>query len=76
MPDIQNLPDFAAIDTQINVLKQQRSIAMDDVAVLLGRLESKSKAYDELLRKYNECVGTAEAGQAQEAAPTDQSNST
>lgn len=46
--------DITAVIAQIQTLKQQRSNALDDVAILLGQLESKTKAFDELLQKYNE----------------------
>lgn len=39
--------DIIAVSNQIANLKQQRSMAMDDVAVLIGQVESLKKQLDD-----------------------------
>lgn len=68
MPQDNQEIDVVAILTQLQVLKQQRTNAMDDVAILMGQLESKRAAYDELDARYNSLI-TETAQKAGEAAP-------
>lgn len=61
MPEAQNEQSINvdAVIAQINTLKQQRNNAMDDVAVLLGQLESKTNEHSELLGKYKKLIEDA-----------------
>lgn len=49
-----NQVDVTAVSQQIQILKNQRSAAMDDVAVLMGQLTSLKEQYEALQKKYKE----------------------
>ena len=54
MTDTQQTIDLSSINASIMVLKKQREMAMDDVADLMGRLESLTVKYNDLLATHNQ----------------------